>query len=156
MQSRKEASGRSSACLSLRMAVWESQGQALLRLWRMSPSTGTHCCCHCAIPAEEQIRAGSTDTAGRGQGELSFHWKCQHLLHPWEKQEGNGDRCAWMEGNLCLLQLGTSHRSGLLSKDPQGQQSLQLGAHPREKPSSCCLQIRIPNAWSYIRQLQKK
>lgn len=87
----------------------------------------------------------STNTAGTGGRELSSHWKWQHLLHPWEKQEESGDRwpglsvtspcCSWASQALCW--------SG-------GSESLQLcctqsTAHAREKSSSCCLQTTIPN-----------
>lgn len=95
--------------------------------------------------AEEQIRAGSTNTAGMGEGELSFLWKWQHLLHPWEKQEKNGDRwaglsvscpcCSWASQAPVL---STSHRSVLLGQqfccgarwDQHRQQSWVTLLHP--------------------------
>lgn len=128
--------------------------------------------------AEEQIRAGSTNIAGtgeRGQRELSFPWKWQHLLHPWEKQEKSGDRWAGLSASSPCCSwasqapvLSTSHRSVLQCQQFHLEQGgittgsraespccTQSTAHARGKPSWCCLQIRIPNAKSYIRQLQK-
>lgn len=122
--------------------------------------------------AEEQIRAGSTNiggTAGRGaQPPLKMAASAPSMRETGEKRW----QMAWIKCKLSLLAvehprpLCWAHHTGQSSRannsvwsEVGSPRAAELG-HPghcstRAKPSWCRLQIRIPNAKSCIRQLQK-